>query len=456
LRAATAASALVLSSPLAAPVAAQEAKTTGSDRIKVTIDASVRARAEAIDGQFRPGLPASDSFLSFRTTVAARLEIGALTVGGEVIDARGYGQHDVSSPRSSEVNALEPTQAYIAYRLTDSVALGDTATVTLGRFSIDIGSSRLVGRADFLNGAQSYLGAMAEWRSKGQDRVIVFWTHPFAPLPYDAAGIQDNRFELDRVGGNVTFFGASASVARLFGKVGGEFYGYRLAEQDRPTHPTRNRRLATFGLRLRQAPAKGAFDFEAEGAIQRGEVRATAAASDLRDLDVRAGFFHAEAGWTFAKGWVPRVSVMADYASGDGPDSRTYGRFDTLYGGRRADFGPLSLYGPVGRANLVSPGLRVEAKPSKRLDMMAAVRGLWLTERTDTFASTGVRDASGASGRYAGMQVEVRARRWLIPDRLRLEAGGAYLAKGRFLASAPNAPRTGDTRYGFIDLSASF
>jgi hypothetical protein len=147
---------------------------------------------------------------------------------------------------------------------------------------------------------------------------------------------------------------------------------------------------------------------------------------------------------------------MFDYASGDGPDAASYGRFDTLYGARRGDFGPLSLYGPVGRANLVSPGIRFEAKPSKRLDMMAAVRGLWLAEAADSFASTGIRDASGRSGRHAGTQIEARVRRWLVPDRLRLEVGGAYLAKGRFLSAAPNAPRSGDTRYGFVDLSTSF
>ena len=38
-------------------------------------------------------------------------------------------------------------------------------------------------------------------------------------------------------------------------------------------------------------------------------------------------------------------------------------------------------------------------------------------ESTDTFASTGLRDASGASGRYAGTQFDTRVRYWLKPDR---------------------------------------
>lgn len=55
-----------------------------------------------------------------------------------------------------------------------------------------------------------------------------------------------------------------------------------------------------------------------------------------------------------------------------------------------------------------------------------------------------------------GTQLEWRARRWLVPDRLRIELGGANLAKDRFLETAPNAPHTGNTRFLYADLSASF
>jgi len=83
-------------------------------------------------------------------------------------------------------------------------------------------------------------------------------------------------------------------------------------------------------------------------------------------------------------------------------------------------------------------------------------RALWLAEATDSFAKTGVRDRRGLSGRYAGAQIEGRVRYWLIPKRLRVEAGAAYLAKGRFLATAPNAPETGDTKYGYLDIATEF
>lgn len=438
------------------PASAQTTGGKDDGGVQLSIDATTRARFEAIGGQFRPNVPADDIFVSFRTTVTARAELGSIAAGGEIVDARGYGQRDGSSVRTSEVNALEPVQAWLAYAASNAFAKGATATVTAGRWSLDIGSSRLVGRTDFPNTVQSYLGGLVEWRTKSKDRVVAFWAKPFSTLPDDVAGIEDNQIELDRAGGNMTFFGASATIAKAFGNVSAEGYGYRLAEDDRTMRLTRNRHLVTTGLRLRRGPAKGKFDFEGEGAYQWGTARATTAVSDVRDLDVRAGFAHAEAGWTAAKGWTPRVSAMFDYASGDGRDAGTYGRFDTLFGARRADFGPVALYGPVGRANLISPGVRLEARPSKRLDLMGSLRGLWLAQETDSFASTGVRDRTGASGRNAGTQFEARARRWLVPDRLRLEVGGAYLAKGSFLKGAPNAPDTGDTRYVYVDLAASF
>ncbi|MBO9623700.1 MAG: alginate export family protein [Sphingomonas sp.] len=442
----------VLSSLAAAPARADD----GDGSPKLTIDGSTRVRFEALDGQFRPNTAEKDVFVSFRTTVAAQLDLGPVAFGGEVVDARGYAQDDRSSVRTSEINALEPVQAYVALKGHDMIAAGDHGTLTAGRFSLDLGSQRLVSRTDFPNTVTSYLGGLVDWSDKNKNRLVAFWTHPFSALPDDVDGIFDNDVELDRAGKNLAFFGAWGSAPKAFGKIGVEAYVYRLAENDVATRQTRNRHLVTFGSRIRQAPAKGKFDFEVEGALQRGQVRGSTSAADLRDLDVRAGFGHAEAGWTFTSSWAPRVSAVFDYASGDSKDPDSYGRFDTLYGSRRGDYGPLALFGPVGRANLISPGVRLEAKPSKRFDMMTMVRGLWLADATDSFASTSVRDASGASGTYAGTQVEVRLRRWLLPQKVRMDVGGAYLAKGRFLKDAPNAPATGDTRYGFVDLVYNF
>jgi len=427
----------------AAPALAQ-------DKVKIDLSGSVRVRAETIDGQFRPNTPESDSFISFRTIVAAKAEIGTITFGGELIDARGYGENNRSSVRTSEINDLEPVQGYIAWRPTRGVQL------TAGKFSMDIGASRLVGRTDFPNGVPTFLGAKVELQDKHKNQLYLFWTRPFTALPETPADIYDNKVQLDRASENIEFFGGNATFARLLGKTTIETYGFRLIEHDRSTHPTRNRRLVTFGARLRRAPAKNQLDYEVESALQRGLARATTAASDVRDLKVRAGFVHAETGYTLAGKWAPRVAALFDYASGESRNPDTFTRFDTLYGARRADFGPLSLYGALGRANIVSPGLRLEARPSKRLDLMGSVRLAWLATDSDSFSSTGVIDRTGRSGNYGGTQFELRARRWLVPQKLRFELGTAWLAKGNFLRHAPNAPHTGDTKFVHGDLSFGF
>lgn len=300
------------------------ATAQAQDKPRFTVSGSTRVRVETIGGQFRPNAPASDSFVSFRTMVAAKLDIGAFTVGGELVDARGYGEDAHSSVRTNEINDLEPAQAYLAWRPAKGVQL------TAGKFSIDIGSSRLVGRTDFPNGVPTYLGARLEAQDSHKNQLILFWTRPFTALPETPADIYDNKVQLDRAGENIEFFGASATLLKLYGNTALETYGYRLVEHDRATHLTRNRRLVTFGARLRRAPAKAAFDYEVEAALQRGTARATVSAGDLRDLAVRAGFAHAEAGWTFASKWTPRVSALFDYASGETANPATYTRFDTL------------------------------------------------------------------------------------------------------------------------------
>lgn len=440
----------------AMPAAAQTANG-GHDSAgpRLSLEGSVRARLEGIDGQFRPKVDENTAFVSFRTLVAAKLDWGNVTVGGELLDARGYGEGHNSSVKASDINAVEPLQLYASYRLRGVFGAKDSLTATAGRFTMTFGAQRLVARADFGNTFPSYLGARIEYRTNKRDDLTLFWTHPHTGLPVAADAIIGNRVELDRMESGTVFYGADGNLGDIGHKISVGGYVYRLAEQDRPSVATRDRRLVTFGARLRRAPAKGKADVEMEGALQRGTARVTTAANDRTTLDVRAGFVHVEGGYTLKSGWTPRFSAFFDYASGDGPGSH-YGRFDSLYGARRTDYGPASLFGPVGLANLISPGVRVEVKPSKRFDLMGSARGLWLADRTDTFAFTSVRDKTGASGRHAGTEFEVRARRTLIPDRLRVELGAAYLAKGRFLTTAPNAPHTGNARYGYADIVLKF
>ncbi|MDE2486444.1 MAG: alginate export family protein, partial [Alphaproteobacteria bacterium] len=374
---------------------------------------------------------------------------GPLRVGGELFDSRGYLERPNSSVSTAEVNALELGQAYLAW---DYGGPGDA--VAAGRFTMDDGSRRLIARNLFRNTINAFTGVRLDWRGE-KDAARLFWTMPQIREPDDAQGIRANRIRWDHESLDQQFFGGSYTHA-LAGGASVEIYGYGLTERDSPGRPTRNRRLFTTGVWVYRAPRPGRLDYEIEAIYQTGRERRSTRPTDLQDLQVGAYFVHAEIGRRFRAAWSPRLALQYDQASGDDGRPGHYGRFDTLFGARRGEYGPTSLWGAVQRANLRSPGVRLEVRPDRRWDGFAAVRGLWLDSPTDSFAATGVQDPSGRSGRFAGEQAEVRARYWLVPKAVRLEAGTAWLFKGRFLKDAPNAPKDGDSRYAYVDATCRF
>lgn len=412
-----------------------------------TIAASARLRVESIDGQFRPApAPATDTMVSLRTEVAASYDTGPVRFNAEMWDARAWGQDARSSANSGEVNALELVQANIA------VKLGAKSALALGRYTLDLGNRRMVARQRFRNTTNAFTGAhLALGSSKGR-RLDVLFALPHQRLPDDVEGIREDRVKWDRESFDVVFFGAHGTLPQVLGGTL-QPYAFGLIERDGAKLATANRRIGTVGARHFVQAKAGGWDHDIEAAMQVGKARRTAGAADRTDLDVFAWFVHADAGYTFAGGWKPRLVAMFDAASGDKGSSRKFTRFDTLYSARRFEFGPNGLYGPFRRSNIVSPSLRLEVTPSKRTDAFVAWRSAWAESRRDQFAATGVRDASGASGSLAGHQIEGRVRHWIVPGILQIDGGAAVLFKRGLLRDAPNAPATGNTTYGYIDLT---
>lgn len=419
-----------------------------------TILGSVRVRLEGIDGQFRPALNDSDALLAIQTTLFAQYQTDGFRFGGELIDARGYLEKKVTSLSTTEVDAVELSQAYVGYDF-GSIAGGQSAVVTAGRQIFNDGSRRLIARNQYRNTINSFTGVRFDWTSKDKDLFRLFWLLPHTRLPSDLDALRDNDVEYDRESLNLQFFAGSFTKQKVLGG-SFEFYIYALREFDSPSFPTRNRRLVTPGIRFARAPTPNAWDWDIEADYQFGRIRNSVAAVDRRDLPVSAYFVHAEAGHTFDLAWHPRLAVKFDRASGDKRNPGTFNRFDTLFGARRFDFGPTSFYGAFQRANISSPAVQVDVAPSKRLDGFVAYRPAWLANRTDSFATTGVRDANGRTGKFAGHQIEGRVRWWAIPKLVQFDVGAATLIKGTFLRDAPNAPDTGDTRYGYASVQFNF
>src|SRR3546814_89495 len=142
---------------------------------------------------------------------------------------------------------------------------------------------------------------------------------------------------------DLVFWGGFLNKPNIIGKSSFVLFFLALDDDVSDTRLTRNRHIFTPGFRVFSDPEPGHADYELEAAYQFGDIRASSTA-DAAKLDVSAYFVHAEVGYQFKAPWSPRVSVEYDLASGD-KRGRNYGRFDSLYGPRRSDFGPTCIYG---------------------------------------------------------------------------------------------------------------
>lgn len=426
------------------------AQAQQADGLKVS--GSMRLRYEAVDGQVRPGFNAADDLANLRTTLAGEYRRGPFRVGGEIYDSRAWGANSRTPISTNEVNVLEPVQAYVA--LDRRVGAVGPATVQVGRFLLALGSRRLVAADEYRNTINSYQGVRID-AAPGGVKTTMFYVQPLARLPDKLPDVLGNRQQPDRASPELAFWGGVAAKPRsVFGATAeGSFF--HLQERDGPGRPTRNRALDTYGGRLFVDPKPARWDYEIEALVQTGTISKGLGANDAR-IPVQAQMLHAGVGYSWMGAWTPRVAALFDLVTGDHGGSR-YGRFDTLFGMRRAEFAPAGVYNAIGRANMITPGFRLEVAPQGPWDAFLAVRPMWAESRTDSFSTTSVRDAAGRSGNYAGTQVEGRLRWWLIKDRLRAEADGLMLAKGDLLTRAPNAPHTGPTeRYLSLNLQAQF
>lgn len=422
----------------------------------LAVSGSVRLRYEGLSGQARAGLNAEDHLTSRRTILTAEYKLTPrVRVGGELYDSRAYGGKVGGAIGTGEVNTLELVQAYVGGETKVPAVSGGKLSWQAGRFTLNLGSRRLIAADDYRNTTNGYTGARADLTTAKGVTTTLFYVLPQRRLPDDLTSVLKNKTGFDRESTDLQLWGGLFSKPRLLGPAKGEVAYYVLREDDSPGRPTRNRHLNTLSARLIADPLPGRFDYEVEASYQSGSIRASTA-STAETLDVAAYFVHADLGYSFPGTLKSRLSVEYDYVSGD-DSRRSYGRFDTLFGMRRADFSPAGIYAQIGRANISTPGVRLELAPASRWDGFIVYRPMWLASRTDAFSTTGVRDPTGRSGHFAGHQIEGRWRYWIRPKKLRAEFNAAYIAKARFLKTAPNAPENGaDTVYGSFALTASF
>ncbi len=415
-----------------------------------------RTRYEVMNNVFRKDAHGNDQVLAFRTLVFAEARYGSFRLGGEFADSRIALDSPGTPVNTSLVNQAELLQAYLAWEGRNLFGSGLDLDIQGGRQTLDFGSRRLIARNRYRNTINGFNGVHLRLQRRSTWQWRSFFLFPVARLPSDNSSLRRDQTEFDEEHAGTFFTGAFFGFDRLPWQTRGELYAYYLHEEDSDRLASKNRKLWTPGLRWYRSPQVGRLDFELEMVLQTGSSRVSTTATD--DLDHFAWFGHAAVGYTFDLPWQPRLLAQYDYASGDDdPNDGKNQRFDTLFGARRFEFGPTSIWGAFARANLNSPGFRVQVKPAQGVSGFFAYRAFWLAEKRDAWTGAGLQDPTGRSGRFLGHQVELRARWHAIPHRLTLEAGWAHLFKGKFARNAPGAPRNqGDADYFYTQTTLSF
>lgn len=422
------------------------------DWLKLSIEH--RSRYETLDEQYRAtvnGQPGNggDQALVFRTLVHSRIDFNAFVIGAELEDSRIELADSGSASSSTRLtttiaNPLELLQAYLEVPVDNLLIEGSHSILRAGRMTMDVGTRRFVARNRYRNTINAFNGVDWQWNAGDRD-FRAFYTLPV--MRRVAGDILDNHSELDVEDPDIRFWGLYYSQAVIDKTTRGEAFLFGLNEEDAENIATSDRELYTFGFRLWRKPAVQKFDAQLESVYQLGESKTSSRSTTT--LDHWAHFQHGEVGYSFSGPWSPRLIVQFDYASGDDdPNDGQNNRFDTLYGARRFDFGPTSLYGAFARSNLLSPALRLNVKPVQNVKLMAAARGFWRASTADSWTTAGI----NGDAAHIGTQLEIRLRWEPLPGNVQLEGGVAHLFTGDLMDEAGK----NDVSYAYSQITVKF
>lgn len=408
-----------------------------------------RTRYETLDPQFRAGFSDSDQAAALQTTLAFNWRRDAWLVGGEIMDSRSYANDLGSFANGTTTNALEPLQAYVAWR-------HEASTFRVGRVTQDLGKRRFAARNRYRNTVNNFTGVDWSWTGAEGRAARAFYWVPMRPLPSDQASVLDNEYELDKGLRGSSFAGLFYQFPAFSNQHRLEAYVFD-ADAASANDPALSFDLVTLGARAYRAPQASQWNYEVEAVLQDGESGGTVGGVARSDLDHSASFLHFEIGYQFDAPGSPNLMFQYDRATGDeDPTDAKIDRFNTLYGARRFDFGPTGIYGIVARSNIDSPGVRLTFRPGPKWQGMLAYRSLRLEAARDGWLGSGWRDTSGAAGSSIGRHLEGSFTWTAIPDRLSFETGFANLWAARFAEQTAGAAFRGDPQYFYAALTTTF
>jgi hypothetical protein len=335
---------------------------------------------------------------------------------GEMINAIVHGED--LAPLPIDENKAGVLNLFVEAKVADIA--GSPASVRIGRQEMLFGSQSLVSTLDWANTRRTFDGVRGFWRAEDAD-VDIFWTHPVNIRPSGT----------DQAIAGVQFYGFWATCRPAKG-VFVDLYYLGLTDttgtRDRfiagPASPQGMQQINTFGARY--AGSEGSLLWDFEGMWQNGRYVE-------RDIDAYA--YTASVGWEFkGHAWRPQIWAGYDYASGTSdPAAGNYETFSQLYPFGHYYLGFLDL---VGRQNIEDVNVQLAVYPDHWITLVAQGHHFRLAESRDFLYNaagrTTRRDATGASGRDVGNEIDLLANFHLTPHQ-DLLVGYSKLFAGDFI-----------------------
>lgn len=295
-----------------------------------------------------------------------------------------YAHTTTELPRDTERDDFrDATLAYVAYK-------DEKAKVTIGRQKIPLGSERLIGPLEWANVARSFDGLRIQ---SGNWDVFGFEVGVQQPRPVTAARYVGGSFQ--------SRYGLTYAVHK----------SSRLKGVD-TKHTT---------LTHHWTMSQGLWNYEAEGALQFGEVG---------PRDQEAWAVHLQAGRSLA----PRTKAWVEFNAASGGASKGKNRtFDNLLPTNHKFYGSMDL---MAWKNMNEVAAGVSHKTGK--DGELKLHGHWFSLRDPRDAWYGAsgaalrRDATGASGRDVGWEIDLEYAHQ-VDARNQIHAGIASFQPGKFV-----------------------
>lgn len=415
------------------------------------------SRFEFLDGQYRrANNGSSDQVFVSRTAIEGSYGSEHASVSFELLDARQALADEGTPLTRRSIDAANLQQLYLTWRSSDAIEGTPRLELNLGRQSLNMGSRRLLSRSTS-NVPVSYTGLVANLQQTNGQAWKAFLLVPVLSYPTARADILDNRIERDKESRGARLAGIFTSLPETSSGLNREYYLVDFRERDAVGEEVADMKIMSAGTHYFTEPKNGQLDYDLEAIYQAGTSRASSSPTDTQDLKHRAYFYHFALGYLLARPFAPHLQLLYDYASGDkNPNDDEFNRFDTLFGARRSEFGPSSLYGPFGRANLSTLGLRLTLEPRQDLEMTFTLRDFALADKHDAWEKAAWHDSDGESGKSLGRHLETRLRWDAIPGNLAVDTGLVWLHAGNFPRAVSQGTAPTHTRYAYLQTSLSF